>query len=315
MNSLSLVNGSPNGSLNDSQSVSVESAAAPRPQLCRLGDLLNAWQREAQARHQARLSGVARGPVTGFARLDEALGGCLGDGAHIVHGQPGAGKSAFALQVAAQCGCPCLFVSCEMAPLELLMRHTARATGTFLGRLKSGELTAAASMELVGVGAASAPQLCLVDATQAAAAPTYLLECARIVRGEGPHLLIVIDSVHSWAEGLAREGGASEYETLNAALLALRTLAHRLSCPILAVSERNRESMSGGGLSAGAGSRKIEYGAETVFDLGREAEARPDVAGEVAVKLKIAKNRHGAAGKTFPMSFNGALQRFREEAT
>lgn len=289
-----------------------DSLKEPTPQLCRLGDLLGAWEVEAQARHAARLSGAARGPVSGLSELDEALGGCFAVGAHVVHGQPGAGKSAFALQVAATCGCPCLYVSCEMTPLELLVRHTARVTGTFMGRLKSGELAPGDSLRLVKEAATSAPLLCLVDATQAPAPPSYLLDCARIARGEDKHFMIIVDSLHSWAEGLGREiGGASEYELLNAALLALRTLAHRLECPILVVSERNRESMNGGGLSAGAGSRKIEYGAETVLDLSREADARPDAGGELPIKLKIAKNRHGAAGKSLNFSFNGALQRFK----
>jgi len=65
-----------------------------------------------------------------------------------MHGQPGTGKTAFALQVAAQCGFPCLYVTCEMAPLELLRRHTARVTRTYLNRFKSGELSPRESLEL-----------------------------------------------------------------------------------------------------------------------------------------------------------------------
>jgi replicative DNA helicase len=30
------------------------------------------------------------------------------------------------------------------------------------------------------------------------------------------------------------------------------------------------------------------------------------------VTLRLAKNRHGAAGKSVPLKFNGALQRFSE---
>jgi replicative DNA helicase len=110
------------------------------------------------------------------------------------------GKTAFALQVAATCGCPCLYLTCEMAPLELLKRLTARATGTYLGRLKSGELRPAESLALAHRAASSAPQLALVNGTNAYASPTYLRECAEIVRGESKHLLIVIDSLHAWSE-------------------------------------------------------------------------------------------------------------------
>src|SRR5918996_1264990 len=81
----------------------------------------------------------ARAPVTRIPQLDDVLGGALQPGVHVVHASPGAGKTALALQIAATCGFPALFVTCEMAPLELLRRITARVTETLLGRLKSGE--------------------------------------------------------------------------------------------------------------------------------------------------------------------------------
>ncbi len=283
--------------------------SAARPQLCRLSDLLDDWEKEAHEAYEARINGQQRGPITGISTLDADLGGALWPGLYIVHGQPGSGKTAFALQIAATCGVPSLFVSCEMAPLELLRRHTARVTGTFLQRLRSGEMRPHESMQLARRAIAAAPQLALIDATRCPAPPAYLLDCMRIVRAEEPHFLLIIDSAQSWAESM--NNGSSEYETLNAGLAALRNLAHSLNCPILAISERNRESMSSGGLSAGAGSRKIEYGAEAILELGREPDARPDLTGEVPVKLRLAKNRHGAPGKSMALSFNGALQRFK----
>ena len=280
------------------------------PQLCRFSELLAGWQEDAQAAFEARVNGTPRGPHSGFAALDRELGGAFAPGLHIVHGQPGSGKTAFVLQIAASCGCPCLYLSCEMALLELLRRHTARITGTYLGRLKSGELAPADSLALARRACTAAPLLALADGTRVYAPPLWLRDAALTAKGQEKHLLIIVDSVHSWAEGAPVD--ASEYDTLNAALLSLRHLAHQLNCPILAVAERNRDNMKGGGLSAGAGTRKIEYGAETVLDLTREMERREDFAGEVEVKLKFAKNRHGAAGKGIDFKFHGALQRFSE---
>lgn len=82
------------------------------------------------------------------------------------------------------------------------------------------------------------------------------------------------------------------------------------------VCEQSRAAIAGGGgVNSGAGScsiecRSIEYGAEIVFDLqvGKEASGL----GEREVAVKIAKNRHGAAGMTVNLQFNGALQRFKE---
>jgi len=120
----------------------------------------------------------------------------------------------------------------------------------------------------------------------------------------------VIESVHSWAEGIA--GDAPEYEALNTAIASLRALSSSLACAVVGIAERNRGAMKEGGLSASAGSRKFEYGAESVLDLNRKENATSDAAGEIDVKLTIAKNRNGAVGRSFDLKFHGALQRFRE---
>lgn len=280
------------------------------PQLCRLGDLLGSWESEANAAYESYTTGQARGPVSGFKIIDREMGGCFAPGLHFVHGQPGTGKTAFGLQLAATCGTPALFVSCEMSPLELLRRHTARVTNTYLGRLKSGEMPPAQSLALVKQAIQAAPQLALLDATCAPAAPVFLRDCVAIARGEARHILVVIDSLQSWVESVA--GGVGEYEALGEGIARLRQLSHELQAPFFLMCERNRESMKTGGLSAGAGSRKIEYSAETVIDLGCEEGTRDDGAGERPIRLKLTKNRHGTVGKSLDLSFNGGFQRFKE---
>jgi replicative DNA helicase len=290
------------------------------PPLLRLGALLDSLIVDADARHEARLNGRPFGPVTGLPQLDEQLTGALAPGLHILHGSPGVGKTAFALQAAAQCGCACLYVTCEMSPLELLRRHTARVTGTYLGRLKTGELSGAQVRSLAIRAAGEAPLLAILDATEVCAPPAHVLTAAEVTRngasvpGESrpPHLLIIIDSLHSWADAFAT-GEVGEYDRLNEALAALRALSKRLDCPILAIAERNRAGMKAGGQSAGAGSRKIEYGAETVLELQMDDMVAPDANGAVTVELKISKNRNGAAGRPIELRFHGALQRYTEQ--
>ncbi len=282
-----------------------------KPKQARLmcfSDALSVAVADAEAANAARMTGKPRGPITGFKILDTELGGAFAPGPHSINGDPGAGKTAFALQIAATCHFPALFVTCEMSPAELLRRQAARVTGTFLGKFKSGELTPHEARELLSAGAAAAPQLALLDATQAPATVPHIEECARITKGDANGLLIVIDSLHSWAEG-AVDG--NEYEVLNAAIAGIRNLAHGLNCPVIYIAERNRASMGAGGQNAGAGSRKIEYGAETVISLNRDKDAKPDGAGETPITLKLDKNRHGTVGKSVNLTFNGALQRFK----
>ena len=283
---------------------------APVPRLVRPRDLLPEWQTEAEAACEARRSGKPRGPITGLPTVDRELGGYVPPGLTIVHAAPGVGKTAMGLQIAAACSSPALYVTCEMATLELLRRVVARTTSTFLGKLRTGELAPAAMLALAERAVATARDLVLADATLAPATSEFLYTSAEVVKGPSDHVLLVVDSIHTWAESVAPE--SPEYDALNVGLASLRAIAARLSCPILVIAERNRLSMAKGGLSAGAGTRKLEYGAEAVLDLARDEDAREDAMGEIDVTLKIAKNRNGPPGRKIPLKFHGALQRFRE---
>lgn len=291
-----------------------ESPGQPQARLLRLADLLDDALVDAEDRHQARAEGKPLGALTGLPKLDTELGGALAPGLHILHGAPGTGKTAFALQAAASCRCPALFVTCEMAPVELLRRLAARVTGEYLGRFKSGEFTRATAERHFTRALEAAPMLALVDATAAPAKPGDLLDFAEATRRlapGNPHLLIVVDSVHSWTR--AWQADAPEYEALNTGLNALRETAHRLNAALLGIGERNRGSMQSGGQSAAAGTRVFEYSSETVLSLQREKDARPDAQGETDLTLTLEKNRNGYQGKTISLLFHGALQRFREE--
>jgi replicative DNA helicase len=260
--------------------------------------------------------------VSGLTGLDEAVGGALEPGLHVLHGGPGVGKTAFALQVAAVCGFPALYVTTEMRPVELLRRLTARVTGTFLGRLKSGELAPEDALAKAREAVAAAPRLGVADACDVYATPDWLREAAYAVRGEATHLLVVVDSVHTWSEmgvaeatALAGAGMVTEYTALDASLAALRLLAQQPACPVLGIAERNRASMLTGGLHASAGNRAFEYTGETVLSLDvTDKPAAPVGPDAKPVVLHVVKNRHGRTGDRLLLAFNGALQRFEEVA-
>ncbi len=299
--------------MSDPTSDSRENAQPEPARLLRLSQVLGNALQDARAAYDARVSGRQRGPVSGLPSLDREIAQAFAPGVHGVHGNAGAGKTAFALQVAANCGAPCLYVTCEMAPAELLRRHAARATGTYLNRFKSGEMPPGEVEKLYLQACEAAPDLAFLDATRTSATAGHIIQCAQATQGAAPQVLVIVDSLQSWAEGVSEGATASEYEGLNLAVKALRNVAHALKCPVLFISERNRDSMKSGGLNAGAGSRKIEYGTETVIDLDRDLDEEADGAGEVAITLRLSKNRHGAAGKKIPILFHGALQRFRED--
>ncbi len=61
------------------------------PVVTQLADLVDFFVADAEAAAIARETGRPRGPVTGLSSLDEALGGYLSPGVHIVQAAPGAG--------------------------------------------------------------------------------------------------------------------------------------------------------------------------------------------------------------------------------
>ncbi|MCX6344904.1 MAG: AAA family ATPase [Armatimonadetes bacterium] len=300
-----------------------EACSAPiidpdQPRIYRLGDLLEEWDTFAQEAYDAKQGNKPLGITTGLDKVDEAIGGAFQPGLHSLQGGPGVGKTAFALQVAAACDFPALYVTCEMTPLELLRRIAARVTGTFLGKFKSGELTPEQSKEHVCRAIVACQNVAILDLTRGYA-PAFasgsnpdelnLYDLADTLRGDYQHVLIVVDSLHSYADKAQTE--AKEYDYLNTAIGSLRSLAAALNCPVLSIAERNRQGMETGGISAGAGTRKIEYSAESVMELNSVNDI-PDASGELSVILKLSKNRNGIIGRPIELRFNGAIQRFRE---
>lgn len=266
---------------------------------------------------QAIRTGKPFGPVTGFEKVDRELCGAFLPGLHVVQGNTGAGKTAFCLQMACNSGCPTLYVSCELGPLELLRRITARVTKKPLHLFKDpglkDTLSAKDMKRLVREAIATAPNLVIGDATAAYAHPDWIRDMAALIRErqDSEHLLIVIDSLHSWTDELTGD----EYERLSFGIVQLRKLSADLNCPVLYIAEQNRESNRQGskaGVNAGAGNRAIEYKAETVIGIYAEDNAQPDALGEIPVTLKFNKNRNGSPGKTVKLSFNGSIQRFQE---
>ena len=286
------------------------------PKLTRLTDLIGELRTDAEAAYNARQAGRPRGPVTGLSQLDEALGGYLQPGLHVLQAAPGAGKTAFALQAASTCQFPALIVSAEMPTIELFRRLIARETQTFLGKLKTGELGPLEVERLAMETAKKLPHLAILDGQRGFAEPKIIRENASILREDlkADHCLIIIDSLQVWARSSRgpMSAAASEYDVLNQSLVAASDLAAEIKCPILLVSHRNRAGQDKGGMHASKGSGDIEYITESVIDLDRKQDQKPDGAGEVDIQARIHKNRHGVAGVSMGLKFCGRIQQFRE---
>jgi replicative DNA helicase len=270
---------------------------------------------EAEAERAAIAAGLPCGPVTGFTSLDAALGGYLVPGLHIVHAEPGAGKSAICLQIGCQCRYPILYVTAEMSPVELLRRCAARTTGTNLNRLNGKQLTADALTAILDATSEANPMCAFLDATAGDVLPAAIAMAADglMARFQARRVLIVIDSLTDWAAGMIGRFAANEYEANEEALTALKGIALKLVCPVLIIVHRNRASQSAGAdrqMFSGKGTGRIEYIAESLWVLAPNGKADPT--GKRSVSLTLAKNRHGAAHDPVMFQFEGRVQKFVE---
>lgn len=288
-------------------------------------DLVADLLAEELGARQARMSGLAPGPLTSFEPLDRELGGFLAPGVHTVLAAPGAGKTALCLQIAARCGCPTLYVSAEMRRVELMRRLIARETGEYLGKLRGGALETDRLVALARRTAAQTPQMALFDAQEAAANPegggaTVSALAARAgalkAHFQSDHILVVIDSVTEWAPLATMNdhsnAGAGEYALAEVAVNGLKNLASVLRCPVLAIAHRHRaaQSKDADRLHGAKGTGRYEYISESVWDMERDQKNRPPGGESSYIDLTLLKNRYGAVGGTFRFCFEGRIQKF-----
>ena len=287
--------------------------------LMRLDSLLGTFEADAAAAFEARTRGLARGPVTRLPSLDQALGGFIPRPSSSCTARRGWERAPSRGRSPQTPGVPTLFVTCEMAPLAMLRRLIARTTGTYLGRLKSGEYDPATMLEKARQAIVATPLLAIADATRAFASPAWIRDAALAIKGDARHLLVVVDSVHSWAEGMPDADGVTEYDRLNAARSA-RSACWRpsLGLPILGIAERNRAGMAAGGLNTSAGSRRFEYIAEALLELGLPkkgghlAGADTERQGRVGCRCWSAQEPPRQPRRGDRTHLNGPLQSFTE---
>ena len=286
------------------------------PRIVRLRDLIADFEADVEAKHKAKEEGRKLGPSTGHSKLDSKLGEYLVPGLHLIQGAPGAGKSAFALQMGGHCGFPCLYISTEMPLIELLRRTIARETTTYLGKLKTGELGARESVRLATIASERCGDLAFVDGMSKAVTIELIMKYATALRvaAGADNVLIVMDSAQAWIRQRMGISNRDEYAETNFAIGDLLEVAGVVKCPVVVISHKNREGNRGNAAAAHSakGSGNWEYLIESGIDLGLDEDAVKDENGEKTVWASIWKNRNGEPNVKQALKFHGGFQRFTE---
>lgn len=239
------------------------------------------------------------GVPTGINLLDDGLGG-LQPGLHLLAAEPGAGKTALALQIAthaARAKYPVLFVTfeedparlalkaiCQQAnldndwPAPLKMKKFERGNGDPQILRKAADLYASRLRRLTfqwGTGG--------LTVNRVKGTAVQLLK-----EHKAKEILIIVDYLQRWATGRKE---FSEFRHQVTALVSdLRSLAMDLKSSVLVISSQNRTGQGGDDLTSLKESGDIEYSGDSVTFM---VEKKPRTQEGRKIKLSIKKNRFG----------------------
>ncbi|WP_259349523.1 MULTISPECIES: replicative DNA helicase [unclassified Schaalia] len=263
---------------------------------------------ERIANNKNKLTGVP----TGFSDLDSLTQGLHPGQMVIIAARPAMGKSTLALDIcrsaAIHNNIAAAMFSLEMSRSEIAMRLLSAETGVFLGKMRSGDMTADDWTRVSKrVGEVSSAPLYIDDSPNMS-----MLEirskCRRLKQQHNLGL-VVLDYLQLMSSGKRVESRQQEVSEFSR---SLKLLAKELELPVIAVAQLNRgpeqRSDHKPMMADLRESGSLEQDADVVFLLHRpdyyDAEDRPGEA-----DIIVAKHRNGPTD-TIPVVFQGAQARF-----
>lgn len=279
---------------------------------------------EAIQRIDAKMRG--ENPVglveTCFNDLDQLMGGLRASELVILAARPSMGKTAFAMNIAENVvrynDVPVLFVSLEMAAIELIERMLCSVARVDSHRLRNGSIDKNERAKLREKAAELSSVPFYVDDSPSRTVAQVASTARRIKRRTGKLGLIVID----YLQLLEPESSLDPRQEQVAKIARrLKALARELKVPILCLSQLNRQADDKGNrpkMSQLRESGAIEQDADVVMFVHREEyylkdnpEAQAEVAGQA--EIIIEKQRNGPTG-TVHLSWLAKYTRFEDRA-
>jgi len=269
---------------------------------------------EAFERIDARMEGTAGvGVPSGFTDLDNLTGGLHDSELVILAARPGMGKTAMAINMAEHVtidsNVPTLFVSLEMARLELAQRMLCSQGKIDASKFRRMILSGADRKDLVEASAKLSKAPFYVDDTPSRTV-TQIAACARRLKRRQDLGMIVIDYLQLLQPDDPRD---PRQEQVAKMARRLKILARELKIPVLCLSQLNRQVEAGRDnrpkLSHLRESGAIEQDADVVMFIHREEEYHSrEEAVEMGVSgqadLIVAKQRNGPTGDVKLAWFN-----------
>ena len=261
---------------------------------------------------------------TGFTDLDNMTNGLHGSELVILAARPSMGKTAFALNIAenvvVKARRPVLFVSLEMASVELTERLMCSYSKVNGHRLRSGTLSQDSRKKLIRCAGELSQLPLYIDDSPTRNVSEIAAGARRIKRRENDLSLIVIDYLQ-----LIDPDNSNDPRQEQVAKIArrLKGLARELKVPILCLAQLNRQAESTGDnlprLSHLRESGAIEQDADVVMFVHRKSyykpkDGSPDQDDDATqAQIIISKQRNGPTGNV-NLTWLSEFTRFEDRA-
>ncbi|MDY0166228.1 MAG: replicative DNA helicase [Thermoguttaceae bacterium] len=257
---------------------------------------------EAFARIDSRMAGGEGGIPTGFTDLDKLTGGLHRSELVILAARPSMGKTALATNIAEHVAIeenvPTLFVSLEMARIELAQRILCSQGRIDAGKFRSGFLSGSEREQLVRVSNRLSKTPLFIDDSSTRTV-TEIGATARRLKRRSDLGFLVIDYLQLINPDDPRD---PRQEQVAKMARRLKALARELEVPILCLAQLNRQAELGREghrprLSHLRESGAIEQDADVVMFIHREEYYnRDDENARGKGEVIVAKQRNGPTG-------------------
>ena len=241
------------------------------------------------------------GVPTGFIELDTKTAGLHGSELILIAARPAMGKSAFALNIAAnaalKANTPVAIFSLEMSKEQMVNRILCSEAMVDSNKVRTGKLEDEDWSKLAGTIGPLSETGIYIDDTAGINITEIRARCRKL-KLEKNIGLIVIDYLQL-IQGSSRKNGSREQEIAEISR-SLKILAKELNVPVIALSQLSRAVEQRPDhkpmMSDLRESGSIEQDADIVMFLYREDYYNPDTERKNIAEVIIGKNRSGSTG-------------------
>ena len=256
------------------------------------------------------------GVPTGFIDLDYKTAGLHGSELILVAARPSMGKTAFALNIAANAAIrakiPVAIFSLEMSKDQLVTRMLSSETGIDSNKLKTGKMEEDDWIKLSeGLGPLSESEI-YIDDTPGISITEIRNKCRKL-KLEKNIGLVIVDYLQLISGSNIRKNGSREQE-ISEISRSLKIIAKELNVPVIALSQLSRAPEQRRDdhrpmLSDLRESGAIEQDADIVMFLYRDDYYNQESEKRNIAEIILAKHRSGSTG-TIELAWFGSCTKF-----